>query len=114
MGPAPSPLKVCTPKAKASLRSGQKLRRLVPSEDAVALTRVDFSVAAHTIGIHNALEAGGEAVGPDEGWRHVPAGYAVSNSTHSCLALGCTGVERQKLMAQASETLEPPPRPSRD
>lgn len=67
------------------------MRRLVSNEGAAALTRVDFSVAAHTIGIHNALEAGGEAVGPDEGRRHILAGYAVSDSTHSCLALGCMG-----------------------
>lgn len=59
------------------------------------LTRVDFPVAAHTIGIHNALEAGGEAVGPDERWRHVLAGDAVSNSTHSFLTLGYPGRETE-------------------
>lgn len=59
--------------------------------EAVDLTRVNFPVAAHTIGIHNALEAGGEAVGPDESWRHVLAGDAVSNSTHSFLTLGYPG-----------------------
>lgn len=74
----------------------------------MALTRVDFSVAAHTIGIHDALEASGEAVGPHKCWRHVPAGYAMSNSTHSFLALECP-VERQTLMMEASEILEPPP-----
>lgn len=58
-------------------------------------SRVDFPVSAHTIGIHNALEAGGKAVGPDEGWRHVLAGDAVSDSTHSFLTLGYPGRETE-------------------
>lgn len=47
--------------------------------------RVDLLVAAHTVGIHNALEAGSEAVGADERRGHVLAGDAVSHSTHSYL-----------------------------
>lgn len=73
----------------------QRIRELAPIEGAVDLTRVDFPVSAHTIGIHNALEAGGKAVGPDEGWRHVLAGDAVSDSTHSFLTLGYPGRETE-------------------
>jgi hypothetical protein len=68
---------------------------MTSTEGAMDLTRVNFPVAAHTIGIHNALEAGGEAVGPDEGWRHVLAGDAVSDSTHSFLTLGYPGRETE-------------------
>lgn len=53
-----------------------------------ALTGVDLLVAAHAIGIHDALEAGREAGGADERGGHVPAGDAVNHSTHTFLTLG--------------------------
>lgn len=54
----------------------------------VALTRVDFLVAAHTIGVHDALEAGCEARGTDERGRHVPVWDAVNHSAHTLITLG--------------------------
>ena len=54
----------------------------------MALTGVDLLVAAHTIGVHDALEAGREAVGTDERGGHVPTGDAVNHGAHTCLALG--------------------------
>lgn len=46
---------------------------------------VDLLVAAHAIGVHDALEAGREAGGADERGGHVPAGDAVNHSTHTFL-----------------------------
>lgn len=54
----------------------------------VALTGVDFLVAAHAVGVHDALEAGREAVGTDERGGHVPAGDTVHDGAHTRLALG--------------------------
>lgn len=41
------------------------------------LTRVDLPVGAHSIGVHNILEARGELVGPDQGGRSVAGGDSV-------------------------------------
>ena len=54
----------------------------------MALTGIDLLVATHAVGVHDALEAGREAVGADERGGHVPAGDAVNHGTHPCLALG--------------------------
>lgn len=54
----------------------------------MALTGVDFLVAAHAVGIHDALEAGREAGGADERGGHVLAGDAVDHGAHPRLALG--------------------------
>ena len=59
--------------------------------EVATLTGVDLLVAAHTIGVHDALEAGREAVGTDERGGHVPAGDAVNHGAHTCLALGHPG-----------------------
>lgn len=56
---------------------------------AMALTGVDLLVAAHAVGVHDALEAGREAGGADKRWGHVPAGDTVNHCAHTCLALGC-------------------------
>jgi hypothetical protein len=80
----------CTPWQQSSSRALTDTPRAGP-----ALTRVDLLVAAHAVGLHNALEAGREAIGADEGWRKFPAGDAVSHSAHSRLTLGCPGGERE-------------------
>lgn len=78
-----------------------------------ALTGVDLLVAAHAVGVHDALEAGREAGGADECGGHVPGGDAVNHGTHTCLTLGHPAgrpADRQTEEAQAgpTETLGPP------
>lgn len=41
------------------------------------LTRVDFPIGAHSVGVHNVLEARGELVGPYQGGRRVGGWYTV-------------------------------------
>lgn len=69
------------------------------------LTRIDLLIAAHTVGVHDALEAGSKAVGADKRRGHVPAGDAVNHSAHACLTLQHPMDKKMRLMGGPSGTL---------
>lgn len=79
------------------------------------LTRVDLLVAAHAIGVHDALEAGREAGGADERGGHVSAGDAVNHGAHTRLALRGPGGQKCETDGGAfGGTRAPSPAPDQD
>lgn len=52
----------------------------------MTLTGVNLPVTAHSIGIHNILEARGKFVGPDQGRGSAVGGNAVDEGRNRCSA----------------------------
>lgn len=73
----------------------------------IALTRVNLSVTAHSIGIYNILEARGKFVGPNQGWGSAVGGNTVDEGRNRRSAFSLKYQHQIKLSACCQKLILP-------